>query len=294
METSNSGLDQWSPELPPSVKEDPSGREGASQLLGLRSPPARRGAQPREGRGASPTAARRSARGGAALGHQRHPSSRTSPAFPHPAGRGRGRRRARATAPSPPREPCPTSPSAVQPARPPPPASRVLGTGRRGPWARRQLCGRWGRGSSWCECECACHRRPPEGSSGKGDEEKGSLGVRWPRRQRPLAEPAREISTPAGLRPGRVRSAQQPPSRRQRDRLWGCDSFCLPRWRQQPLPTEEQRPRRQQQHPSPGGTPERRRRRLEQEGKVAAPAGGAFLGARPPPLALPRAPGAGF
>lgn len=41
------------------------------------------------------------------LGHGRHPSSRSSPAFPHPAGQGRGRRRARATAPSPAARPAP-------------------------------------------------------------------------------------------------------------------------------------------------------------------------------------------
>lgn len=45
---------------------------------------------------------------------------------------------------------------------------------------------------------------------------------------------------------------------------------------------------------SPGGTPERRSGRLQQGGRVGAPAAGAFRGVRPPSLALPRAPGAGF
>lgn len=74
----------------------------------------------------------------------------------------------------------------------------------------------------------------------------------------------------SGVRPGRFRTAQQPPSCPRRDWLQGCDSFCLPRWQQQPLQTEEWRPR--QQHPKPGGTTERSGRRLEQEGRVAAPA----------------------
>lgn len=184
-------------------------------------------------------------------------------------------------------ESCRTSPS---PARHPH-AGRRARTSPAGdrdprPWARRQLCGRWGRGSSRREDKCARRRRPPGGSSGKGDEGKGVLGAGRPRRRRPSR---RRLQRPE-LRRGCAQDASE--------RRGGGTSFGAASPSARPRGTSSLCPRksggRGSSISSPGGTPERRSGQLQQGGRVRAPGQGAFRGVRRPPLALPRAPGAGF
>lgn len=226
------------------------------------------------------------ARGGAAGGRERHPSSRTSRRFLTERGGGEGEGHGPRRRPS--REPCSSSPSPARPVGPlppPPPTARSLGAGSRGPWARRQLCGRRGRGSSRCACECAGQRRPPGGSSGKRDEEKE--GASAPRGQGGRGPSRRRLSRPK-LRRGCAQDAFERRSGRPPDQQRGlalglrllsparalAAAFA---YGGAAAAAAASRPGWDPRAPEP-----------------AAGAGREGRGARPPLPALPRVPGAGF
>lgn len=144
------------------------------------------------GRGAGPGG------GGAARGRRRHPSPGTGPAFPHPAGQGR-RRTAVATPPRPPASlPRLSESRAVRPRR----APAAAGRGRAGNFAATGGAAPGGASASV--------GGGLRGAAAARETGERRLGARWPRRQRPLAEPAWSPNS-GGAAPGSVRTARPPP-----------------------------------------------------------------------------------